>query len=150
MALQSSVDISKLSLNTFLIGYGRIRPLGGGSPAAGAYPRNASIGCSRAALSDGYSPAKSPTPTAKPAEMRMPKLETGSACRALCAEIFVQFLVESVSLSVAGALLGLGLGVLAIQSIAGFFPKRSAASRRSQLRRSLTSARIRHTDSGRV
>ena len=37
-------------------------------------------------------------------------------------EIFVQFLVESVTLSVAGALLGLGLGVLAIQGIAGFFP----------------------------
>jgi putative ABC transport system permease protein len=37
-------------------------------------------------------------------------------------EIFVQFLVESVSLSIAGALLGLGLGMLVVKLIAGFFP----------------------------
>lgn len=37
-------------------------------------------------------------------------------------EIFVQFLVESVSLSAAGALLGLGLGMLVVKLIAGFFP----------------------------
>ncbi|HVG22940.1 MAG TPA: ABC transporter permease [Thermoanaerobaculia bacterium] len=37
-------------------------------------------------------------------------------------EIFVQFLVESVSLSIAGALVGLALGVGAIKLIGGFFP----------------------------
>ncbi len=37
-------------------------------------------------------------------------------------EIFVQFLVESVSLSIAGAVLGLGLGMLVVKLIAGFFP----------------------------
>ncbi|HEX6084013.1 MAG TPA: ABC transporter permease [Thermoanaerobaculia bacterium] len=37
-------------------------------------------------------------------------------------EIFVQFLVESVSLSVAGAAVGLGLGMLVVKLIAGFFP----------------------------
>jgi putative ABC transport system permease protein len=37
-------------------------------------------------------------------------------------EIFVQFLVESISLSVAGAGLGLGLGMLVVKLIAGFFP----------------------------
>jgi putative ABC transport system permease protein len=37
-------------------------------------------------------------------------------------EIFVQFLVESVSLSVAGAGVGLGLGMLVVKLIAGFFP----------------------------
>ncbi|HEV7242050.1 MAG TPA: peptide ABC transporter permease, partial [Thermoanaerobaculia bacterium] len=36
--------------------------------------------------------------------------------------IFLQFLIESISLSVAGAALGLGLGFLAIQGISGFFP----------------------------
>jgi putative ABC transport system permease protein len=37
-------------------------------------------------------------------------------------EIFVQFLVESVSLSIAGAAVGLGAGMLAVKLIAGFFP----------------------------
>ena len=37
-------------------------------------------------------------------------------------EIFVQFLVESVSLSVAGAAVGLALGMLVVKLIAGFFP----------------------------
>lgn len=37
-------------------------------------------------------------------------------------EIFVQFLVESISLSVAGAGLGLGLGMLVVKLIAQFFP----------------------------
>ena len=37
-------------------------------------------------------------------------------------EIFVQFLVESVTLSVAGAGIGLGLGMLVVKLIAGFFP----------------------------
>jgi putative ABC transport system permease protein len=37
-------------------------------------------------------------------------------------EIFLQFLIESVTLSIAGAGLGLGLGFLAIKAIGGFFP----------------------------
>jgi putative ABC transport system permease protein len=37
-------------------------------------------------------------------------------------EIFVQFLVESVTLSVAGATVGLALGMLVVKLIAGFFP----------------------------
>jgi putative ABC transport system permease protein len=37
-------------------------------------------------------------------------------------EIFVQFLVESVSLSIAGAAVGLGLGMLVVKLIGGFFP----------------------------
>ena len=37
-------------------------------------------------------------------------------------EIFVQFLVESVTLSVAGAGIGLALGMLVVKLIAGFFP----------------------------
>ena len=37
-------------------------------------------------------------------------------------EIFVQFLVESVTLSVAGAGIGLGLGMLVVKLIGGFFP----------------------------
>jgi putative ABC transport system permease protein len=37
-------------------------------------------------------------------------------------EIFVQFLVESVTLSIAGAAVGLGLGMLVVKLIAGFFP----------------------------
>lgn len=37
-------------------------------------------------------------------------------------EIFVQFLVESVSLSVAGAGVGLALGMLVVKLIGGFFP----------------------------
>lgn len=37
-------------------------------------------------------------------------------------EIFVQFLVESVSLSVAGAAVGLALGMLVVKLIGGFFP----------------------------
>jgi putative ABC transport system permease protein len=37
-------------------------------------------------------------------------------------EIFVQFLVESVSLSVAGAGIGLALGMLVVKLIGGFFP----------------------------
>ena len=37
-------------------------------------------------------------------------------------EIFVQFLVESVSLSIAGAAVGLGAGILLVKVIAGFFP----------------------------
>jgi putative ABC transport system permease protein len=38
------------------------------------------------------------------------------------AEIFMQFLIESITLSVAGAAVGLGLGVLVVKLIAGFFP----------------------------
>lgn len=38
------------------------------------------------------------------------------------AEIFVQFLIESISLSVAGAAIGLALGTLVVRVIAGFFP----------------------------
>ena len=37
-------------------------------------------------------------------------------------EIFTQFLIESITLSVAGAGVGLGLGVLVVKLIAGFFP----------------------------
>jgi putative ABC transport system permease protein len=37
-------------------------------------------------------------------------------------EIFVQFLIESITLSVAGAAVGLGLGVALVKVIAGFFP----------------------------
>lgn len=37
-------------------------------------------------------------------------------------EIFLQFLIESISLSVAGAAAGLGLGVIVVKLIAGFFP----------------------------
>lgn len=37
-------------------------------------------------------------------------------------EIFVQFLIESVTLSVAGAAVGLGLGMLVVKLIGGFFP----------------------------
>lgn len=37
-------------------------------------------------------------------------------------EIFLQFLIESVTLSVAGAATGLAFGVLAVKLIAGFFP----------------------------
>ncbi|HYH06048.1 MAG TPA: ABC transporter permease [Thermoanaerobaculia bacterium] len=37
-------------------------------------------------------------------------------------EIFLQFLIESVTLSVAGAGIGLGLGVLLISIVGGFFP----------------------------
>ncbi|HVE69832.1 MAG TPA: ABC transporter permease [Thermoanaerobaculia bacterium] len=37
-------------------------------------------------------------------------------------EIFVQFLVESVTLSFAGAAVGLGLGMLVVKLIGGFFP----------------------------
>ncbi len=38
------------------------------------------------------------------------------------AEIFVQFLIESVTLSVAGAAIGLGLGIGLVKVISGFFP----------------------------
>lgn len=38
------------------------------------------------------------------------------------AEIFLQFLIESVTLSVAGAAVGLGLGIAVVKLIAGFFP----------------------------
>lgn len=37
-------------------------------------------------------------------------------------EIFLQFLIESITLSVAGAAIGLGLGVALVTVIAGFFP----------------------------
>lgn len=37
-------------------------------------------------------------------------------------EIFLQFLIESVSLSVAGAATGLALGIVVVKVIAGFFP----------------------------
>jgi putative ABC transport system permease protein len=37
-------------------------------------------------------------------------------------EIFLQFLIESITLSVAGAAIGLGLGVALVTAIAGFFP----------------------------
>jgi putative ABC transport system permease protein len=37
-------------------------------------------------------------------------------------EIFMQFLIESISLSVFGAAVGLGLGVILVKVIAGFFP----------------------------
>jgi putative ABC transport system permease protein len=37
-------------------------------------------------------------------------------------EIFVQFLIESITLSVAGAGVGLGLGALLVKVISGFFP----------------------------
>ena len=37
-------------------------------------------------------------------------------------EIFVQFLIESITLSVAGAAVGLGLGALLVKLISGFFP----------------------------
>ncbi|HEX7828728.1 MAG TPA: ABC transporter permease [Thermoanaerobaculia bacterium] len=37
-------------------------------------------------------------------------------------EIFLQFLIESVTLSVAGAATGLGLGMLVVKVISGFFP----------------------------
>jgi putative ABC transport system permease protein len=38
------------------------------------------------------------------------------------AEIFTQFLIESITLSVVGAAVGLGLGMLTVKLIAGFFP----------------------------
>jgi len=38
------------------------------------------------------------------------------------AEIFLQFLIESVTLSVVGAVIGLGLGSLFVKVISGFFP----------------------------
>jgi len=38
------------------------------------------------------------------------------------AEIFMQFLIESVTLSVAGAAIGLGLGIAVVKLVAGFFP----------------------------
>jgi putative ABC transport system permease protein len=37
-------------------------------------------------------------------------------------EIFMQFLIESITLSVAGATVGLGLGILVVKAISGFFP----------------------------
>lgn len=37
-------------------------------------------------------------------------------------EIFLQFLIESITLSVAGAAVGLGLGVILVKAISGFFP----------------------------
>ncbi|HYK00484.1 MAG TPA: ABC transporter permease [Thermoanaerobaculia bacterium] len=37
-------------------------------------------------------------------------------------EIFLQFLIESVTLSVAGAAIGLGLGIAVVKAVAGFFP----------------------------
>ncbi len=37
-------------------------------------------------------------------------------------EIFLQFLIESVTLSVAGAAIGLGLGIAVVKLVAGFFP----------------------------
>lgn len=37
-------------------------------------------------------------------------------------EIFLQFLIESITLSVVGATVGLGLGVVLVKAIAGFFP----------------------------
>ncbi|HEV7763760.1 MAG TPA: ABC transporter permease [Thermoanaerobaculia bacterium] len=37
-------------------------------------------------------------------------------------EIFLQFLIESITLSVAGAAVGLGLGVIVVKAISGFFP----------------------------
>lgn len=44
------------------------------------------------------------------------------------AEIFVQFLIESVTLSAAGAALGLALGVAVVKAVAGFFPGGLAVS----------------------
>jgi putative ABC transport system permease protein len=38
------------------------------------------------------------------------------------AEIFLQFLIESVTLSVAGAAVGLGLGIAVVKLVSGFFP----------------------------
>jgi putative ABC transport system permease protein len=38
------------------------------------------------------------------------------------AEIFLQFLIESVTLSVAGAAIGLGLGIALVKVVGGFFP----------------------------
>src|SRR5688572_2607995 len=43
-----------------------------------AYARNASTGCKRAALIDGYNPANNPTLTANPVEIRIPNIDTGS------------------------------------------------------------------------
>jgi putative ABC transport system permease protein len=37
-------------------------------------------------------------------------------------EIFLQFLIESITLSVAGAAVGLGLGIALVKAISGFFP----------------------------
>jgi putative ABC transport system permease protein len=37
-------------------------------------------------------------------------------------EIFMQFLIESITLSVAGATVGLGLGIAVVKAIGGFFP----------------------------
>ena len=37
-------------------------------------------------------------------------------------EIFLQFLIESITLSVAGAAVGLGLGIVLVKAISGFFP----------------------------
>jgi putative ABC transport system permease protein len=37
-------------------------------------------------------------------------------------EIFMQFLIESITLSVAGASVGLGLGIAVVKAIGGFFP----------------------------
>jgi putative ABC transport system permease protein len=37
-------------------------------------------------------------------------------------EIFLQFLIESITLSVAGAAVGLGLGIAVVKAIGGFFP----------------------------
>ena len=43
-------------------------------------------------------------------------------------EIFMQFLIESITLSVAGATVGLGLGIAVVKAIGGFFPGGMAVS----------------------
>ncbi len=43
-------------------------------------------------------------------------------------EIFLQFLIESITLSVFGAAVGLGLGIVVVKAISGFFPGGMAVS----------------------
>ena len=43
-------------------------------------------------------------------------------------EIFLQFLIESITLSVFGAAVGLGLGIVLVKAISGFFPGGMAVS----------------------
>jgi putative ABC transport system permease protein len=43
-------------------------------------------------------------------------------------EIFMQFLIESITLSVFGAAVGLGLGIVVVKAISGFFPGGMAVS----------------------